>query len=114
MASVLLVEDEALIRMMIADMLLDLGHSVAGEASNLASGLSIARTTAADCAILDVSLGADSSAPIAEILNNRGVPFTFASGYGSDGIPAGFRERPVLRKPFTVEELARCLTILLK
>jgi DNA-binding NarL/FixJ family response regulator len=39
MASVLLIEDEALIRMMIADMLVELGHSVAGEAGDLQSGL---------------------------------------------------------------------------
>ena len=35
MASVLLIEDEELIRMMIADMLVELGHSVAGEANDV-------------------------------------------------------------------------------
>ena len=42
MASVLLIEDEALIRMMIADMLVELGHSVAGEANDVQRGLLLA------------------------------------------------------------------------
>src|SRR4051812_43161480 len=75
MASVLLVEDESLIRMMIADMLAELGHSLAGEANDLQSGLSLASTPGIDAAILDIQLGAHSSDPIAEVLQRNGVPF---------------------------------------
>ncbi len=51
--------------------------------------------------------------PIAAVLRDRGIPFAFASGYGADDIPARFRDRPTLRKPFSIEELAICLPKLL-
>ena len=56
--SILLVEDEALIRMMIAGMVEELGHSVAGEAANIADALRLARTANFEIAILD-QIGAD-------------------------------------------------------
>jgi DNA-binding response OmpR family regulator len=114
MASVLLIEDEALIRMMIADMLVELGHSVAGEANDLHSGLLLSSRPGADAAILDIQLGDDSSVPIAEALQSKSVPFAFASGYGADGVPEGFRNYPVLQKPFSIKELERCLAALLR
>ena len=114
MASVLLIEDEALIRMMIADMLVELGHSVGGEANDLQSGLLLASTPDVDAAILDIQLGDNSSVPIAEALQSKSVPFAFASGYGADGVPERFRNYPVLQKPFTIEELDRCLATLLR
>jgi|SRR4051812_10857019 DNA-binding response OmpR family regulator len=114
MASVLLIEDEALIRMMIADMLFELGHSVAGEAGNVQSGLLLASGPGVEAAILDIQLGDHSSTPIAEALQSRGIPFAFASGYGADGVPEGFDDHPVLQKPFRLDELERCLAILLR
>jgi DNA-binding response OmpR family regulator len=113
MASVLLVEDEALIRMMIADMLAELGHSVAGEANDLQSGLLLAYAPGVEAAILDIQLGTDRSEPIAVALRSRSIPFAFASGYGADGVPEGFAGHPVLQRPFPLEELERCLATLL-
>jgi DNA-binding response OmpR family regulator len=113
MASVLLIEDEALIRMMIADMLVELGHSVAGEAGDLQSGLLLVSAPGVDAAILDVQLGDHSSVPIAEALQSKGVQFAFASGYGADRVPQGFEDYPVLQKPFRLQELQRCLASLL-
>ncbi|WP_091966195.1 response regulator [Bradyrhizobium shewense] len=109
MASVLLVEDEALIRMMIADMVVELGHNIAGEAGDLQTGVALASAAEIDIAILDVRLGADSSEAIAEALRSRNIPFVFASGYGAEGVPAKYKDRPILRKPFQIEELERCL-----
>ncbi|MGY4431186.1 DNA-binding response OmpR family regulator [Bradyrhizobium sp. F1.13.1] len=108
-----MIEDEALIRMMIADMLAELGHSVTGEAGDLRSGLSLACTPGIDAAILDIQLGDQSSVPIAEA-QGKGIPFVFASGYGAGGVPEGFRDHPVLEKPFQIEELERCLATLLR
>jgi DNA-binding NarL/FixJ family response regulator len=113
MAGVLLVEDESLIRMMVADMLMELGHEVAGEAGDLASGLALARSAACDAAILDLRLGRDSSEAIAEALRLRNIPFVFASGYGADGVPDRFKGLPVLQKPFPLEVLDRCMCSLL-
>ena len=112
MASVLLVEDETLIRMMISDMLVELGHTVAGEAGDLRTGLTLASSAGIDVAILDVRLGANSSEPNADVLRTRNIPFVFATGYGADGVPAGYSEHPALCKPFRLEELERCLLAL--
>lgn len=98
MASVLLVEDETLLRMMIADMLTELGHEVAGEAGDLGSVLTMTMSAERDAAILDLQLGRDSSTAIAEALQVRGIPFVFASGYGADGLPEQFKGRPVLHR----------------
>ena len=67
-----------------------------------------------DAAILDIQLGDHSSVSIAAALHSKGLPFAFASGYGADGVPEGFRNYPVLQKPFTIEELERCLATLLR
>ena len=96
MASVLPIEDEALIQM-IPDMLAELGHTVVAEASDLASALELA--------VVDVLLGRE---PGAAVLAERKIPFAFASGYGADGMPDGFQDRPLLTKPFQIDQLERC------
>jgi DNA-binding response OmpR family regulator len=106
---VLIVEDEMLVAMNIEDMLLDLGHEVAGIASRLAPGLALARDAAIDAAILDVNLAGEPSFPIAELLEERGVPFLFATGYGVQGIDERYRGRTVLQKPFRLADLGRAL-----
>ncbi|WP_439407949.1 response regulator [Bradyrhizobium sp. DASA03076] len=113
MASVFLVEDEVLIRMMVAEMVTELGHTVAAEAGDLPSALEHANDDAFDLAVLDVRLGRDSIAPVAEVLAHRNIPFAFATGYGADGVPEEFSGRPWLQKPFAIEQLERCFAQLL-
>lgn len=95
-------------------MLAELGHSVAGEPNDLRSGLLLASAPRVDAAILDIQLGTQSSEPIAEALQSSGIPFAFASEYGADGVPQGFKDHPVLQKPFSLEEVERCLETLLR
>jgi CheY-like chemotaxis protein len=113
MASVFLVEDEVLIRMMVADMVTDLGHTVAAEAGDLPSALDHVNKTTFDLAVLDVRLGRDSIAPVASALAYRNIPFVFATGYGADGVPGEFSGRPWLQKPFQIDQLERCIARLL-
>jgi CheY-like chemotaxis protein len=54
--SIFLVEDETLIRMMVAEMIEELGHTVVAEGSNLKQALSLAQTANFDVAILDINL----------------------------------------------------------
>lgn len=102
---VLIVEDEMLVAMNIEDMLLDLGHEVAGIASRLAPALALAKEGEFDLALLDVNLAGEASFPIAAILRDRGVPFLFATGYGAKGIIEEFRSSTVLQKPFRMPDL---------
>jgi CheY-like chemotaxis protein len=106
---VLVVEDEMLVAMNIEDMLLDLGHEVAGLASRLAPGLALAADAEIDAAVLDVNLAGERSFAIADLLAGRGIPFLFATGYGLGGIEERYRSRVVLQKPFRLNDLAVAL-----
>lgn len=112
-ASILLVEDEALIRMMLVEMAEELGHKVTAEAGNAAEAQSLAEIEQYDLAILDINLQGTNVQPVAEIVRSRGLPFLFMSGYGSGGLPDGFEGTPVLAKPCSIELLGRTIDILL-
>ena len=43
------------------------------------------------------------------LLVARGIPFLFATGYGSKGIAEQYRNRPVLQKPFRTRDLGEAL-----
>jgi CheY-like chemotaxis protein len=106
---ILIVEDEALVSILIEDALADLGLEVAGVAGTLEEALAHAEEGNFDCAILDVHIQGKEVFPVAEALEARGVPFVFATGYGLGGVPEKYRERPVLQKPFMAPELKRAL-----
>jgi CheY-like chemotaxis protein len=106
---VLIVEDDVMIRMLMEDMLADLGFAVAAQAAKIPEALAAVRDTEIDVAILDVNLNGETTSPIAEALAARGTPFVFATGYGEHGLPEQFRDRPLLKKPFQIESLKRML-----
>jgi CheY-like chemotaxis protein len=106
---VLIVEDEMLVAMNLEDMLLDLGHEVAGIASRAGPALALAREAEIDAAILDVNLAGENSREVAETLDARGIPFLFATGYGLGGIEERWRGRIVLQKPFRAADLGAAL-----
>jgi CheY-like chemotaxis protein len=107
--SVFLVEDEVMIRMMVADMLEELGYSVAAEAGEIGEAVKLAQSTEFDLAILDVNVNGKVITPVAELIKARNRPFIFATGYGSSGLPEEYRDRPALQKPFQLETLAQVI-----
>jgi DNA-binding response OmpR family regulator len=108
---ILIVEDETLISMLLETMVADLGGAIVASATRLSRAMEIVRdgSVAIDLAILDVNLGGEEAFPIAEVLAERGVPFAFSTGYGSAGLPARWRDRPTLQKPFTETQVAAVL-----
>jgi CheY-like chemotaxis protein len=106
---ILIVEDEMTIALLLEDMVSDLGHHAAGLAMRLPQALYMAEHEKLDLAILDVNLDGRVSFPVAEILERRGVPFLFATGYGSAGIDPPYRDKVVIRKPFSLEDLSRAI-----
>src|SRR5947208_2862788 len=103
--SVFLVEDEVMIRMMVADMLEELGYSVAAEAGEISEAVKLAQSTEFDLAILDVNVNGKVITPVAELIRARNRPFIFATGYGSSGLPEEYRDRGALQKPLHIETL---------
>jgi len=112
--SVFLVEDEAMIRMMVADMLEELGFSVAAETGEIDEAIKLASSTEFDIAILDVNVNGKVISPVADLLKARNCPFIFATGYGAQGVPEDHRDRPALQKPFQIESLKDVLDATLK
>src|SRR5262249_41456269 len=102
---VLIVEDEALVAMMMEDLLVELGFSVVGPCNTAAEALAAARSEAFEAAILDVNLGGQPVYPAAEVLLAKGVPFVFITGYGPESIDQRFDGVSVLHKPVTRDAL---------
>jgi CheY-like chemotaxis protein len=94
--SIFLVEDETLIRMMVVEMLKELGHRVVAEAGSIQTAEPLARTSEFDLAVFDINVAGFIISPIAEIVAARGLPFVFISGYGPEGLPALFKDKPVV------------------
>jgi CheY-like chemotaxis protein len=109
---VLLVEDEALVSMLMEDMLADQGCSVVATAPRLDEALAHAQdlSLAFDVAVLDLNLAGENTFPVAGALEKRGIPFVFATGYGAGGLPPEWRARPTLQKPFTAADVTAVLT----
>ena len=103
---VFLVEDEAMVAMLVEDMLGDLNHQVVAIAGRLDQAVEMAARISVDLAILDVNLNGERSFPVARILEQRGVPVVFATGYGIAGLPEDMANALVLQKPFEVGQLA--------
>lgn len=114
MTKVLIVEDEALIAMLLEEMLIDRGFTVVAHAATLAEAEVSAAELDIDVAILDVSLGDEQVYPVAETLAARNIPFLFTTGYGAVGMPAAWSGRPVFTKPYDIAELATTLSQLLE
>jgi len=102
---VLLVEDEPLVSMMLADMLSAFGHKVDGPYSRFSDAILAAKTNNLQAGILDVNLGGEKTYAVADILANRNIPFAFVTGYGPDSIVSAFSHAPVLQKPIEAAKL---------
>jgi DNA-binding response OmpR family regulator len=106
---VLVVEDEIMVAIYVEDLLTELGFEVVGIATGLRQALPLARSGNFDFAVLDINLAGEMSFPIADILRERGIPFLFASGYGSKGLTEDYRSATRIQKPFVSEQLARAI-----
>ena len=108
----LVVEDEAMVALMVEDILADLGCTAIDVAGTVAQGLALVEhpELPLDGAILDVNIGGEKVYPVAEALAAKGVPFIFATGYGIAGISEAFSHVPALAKPYEPRKLERLLT----
>jgi CheY-like chemotaxis protein len=101
--SVLIIEDEPLIAMMLEDFLETLGHSVAGSVDSVADALARIVEGGFDLAILDVHLrNNEASWPVADALADAGIGYLFSTGGYAELAPERHRTAPTLSKPFTM------------
>lgn len=111
---VLVVEDEMLILMMIEDMLAEFGCEAVSAASDVPKAMELIERQTFDLALLDLNLDGVETYELADALAAKGVPFAFATGYSSCNKRVGYEDRPMLMKPFNIEEIAKILADLLE
>jgi len=98
-----------MVSMLLEDFLDDLGCAVVGPAFNLEEASTLATAGEFDVAILDVNLGGERTFSVADQLDRNGKPFAFATGYGAAGLRDEDEGRPVLQKPFTLDDLKKVI-----
>ena len=106
---VLIVEDEALVALLIEDVLAEFLCVPVGPCNTLAAARAALETETFDVALLDINLFGEKVYPVAYALAERHIPFLFVSGYGEEGIPPGHSDWKICTKPFKVNDLAAML-----
>ncbi len=103
--SILIVEDEPLIAMMLEDFLDSLGHAVSATCDTVQSALAAVERGGFEIAILDVNLKGENVWPVAKRLREMKVPFVIATGGHVDPPPPEFNSAPVIEKPYTIDRV---------
>ncbi|AZO45622.1 response regulator [Mesorhizobium sp. M7D.F.Ca.US.005.01.1.1] len=114
-ASIVLLEDEALIALDIADQLQNAGFAIAETFSTCAAALEWLSVHTPDLAILDIQLRDGDCEEVAKALNERKVPFVVHSGMfpGADGHSSIFLKGEWITKPSAPEDLTKAVKALL-
>lgn len=99
-ARILVVEDEALIALVLGDVLDMVGATVVGVGGSVDEALELVATTDFDVAILDVNLGSEAVFPVADAIAARGIAMIFATGSGREALPERFRAATLIDKPY--------------
>jgi DNA-binding response OmpR family regulator len=104
--SILIVEDEPLIAMMLEDFLDSLGHRVVATCDSVDDAMGWADSGGFDVAIIDVQLKDGKAVwPVADKLAENGTPFVLATGGHVEPPPAQHAGAPVLSKPYTIDSI---------
>lgn len=112
---VMVAEDEAMVSLVIADYLVELGYDVLGPFASLRECDALLDSGACvDCALLDCNLSDGEIWPVATRLRAVGVPFLFATGGSRSDLRAEFSDAPALAKPFPMDSLGEAIARLLK
>ena len=108
--SILIIEDEPLIAMMLEDFLESLGHNVVATCDSVAEAMARIDVGGFDVAIVDVHLkDGEHVWPVADRLAAEGLPFVLATGGHIEPPPAQHATAPVLSKPYTIDAIAPAL-----
>ena len=110
--SILIVEDEPLIAMMLEDFLESLGHNVVGTCETVEEALEKVDEGGFDVAIIDVQLKDGKQVwPVADRLASAGTPFVVATGGHVEPPPPEHAGAPVLAKPYTIDAIEPALAL---
>ena len=105
---ILIIEDQALLALLIEDVLMAEEADVVGTAATLTVAFdmvsSALRDRGLDAAVVDLDLAGQSALPVIDLLRSNEVPVVIQTGY------ADFRsDAPILRKPYAMNDLVATL-----
>jgi DNA-binding NtrC family response regulator len=115
---VLIVEDEVIIALDLEAQLTSEGFDVVALAANVDTALRLLARSTPEAAILDLNIGHQLVTPVAEALNDKGIPFVVITAAGQGlkdelrNTPA-FRDAPFLGKPATLPQITEALESLM-
>jgi CheY-like chemotaxis protein len=111
---VLVVEDELIIAMELENLLRRLGCIALDAVPTIQQALRVLASAQPDFVVLDVNLQGQRVTPMAEALQERGVPFVVVTGYGSERLPEkALQDAPCLRKPVNGKQLGSTMSAVL-
>ncbi len=96
---VLVIEDDAVVAMLVEEILLDMGLQVL-TSPTLDSALVDIEMATFDAAIVDMHLRGDNASPITQLLLERKTPFLVLSGLDQSGFTRRHPQIQALLKPF--------------
>ncbi len=105
MRGILVVEDDAMLALDLAESLEEAGFTVIGPAASVAQALALVEAQTPGFAVLDVNLGSETSERIALWLRGMSVPFVSLSAYSRAQQPAAFQDMPFIPKPAQLSSL---------
>jgi|SoimicMinimDraft_9_1059737.scaffolds.fasta_scaffold28973_2 CheY-like chemotaxis protein len=105
MGRVLVVEDEFLVALELSRIVERAGYSVVGPAESVDATRKVLAQQEVDLALLDINLRGELVFPIAEYLEAHGLPYIFVTGNSPSSLPAEYRHRPLVQKPYNSELL---------
>ena len=106
---ILILEDEPLIALHLAQELRFAGYDIIGPAPTLESADLLLETETPDFAILDANVRGCLPIKIAEDLARRSIPFVYITGYNRSYIRTHLPDAPVLSKPIEMKSLKQML-----
>jgi CheY-like chemotaxis protein len=102
-------EDEFFIGIFLSEALESFGCEVLAHVMTVAKARAFLEREHPDFMLLDVNLGKETSFPIADMLEQRGIPFLFVTGYGAESMRGRYADHPRVLKPVDDAELIEAL-----
>ena len=102
---VLVVEDEPIIAINTEMMLSSMGYENVEVVGSVADAMALLDRARVEFAILDLSLGNETSIPVAERLCGENIPVIITTGFEEVDLPAVCAGTPILRKPYRLGDL---------